>query len=355
MKNIYLLKNSEYGRLGEKATYILDSNIVISLRDLFYKPQKIKKEDMEEIEELLKLLRNNHVIDGIGVTECSWNFQEFNQDDTKAERIKYALDLLLEYDEEHLKRVFRDLEETTCPQHNPISKGKRVCGNLNDNAEINYMMLPTIAVFLKFYQLLEGNVERIKEGLLAVQERRNIYKEVIKFVDLEMHFVPAYEVWCITEILFNNDENRDKILELLKLKGKASKGKQIREKVWNAGWDIFFMRILSESTLRYIRGEMLDNWSVHNPILVTKDKNLYEIGNESMTGGGAGIKYINGEMEVGLDLEFPNISDEDYEFIEDMMWGVEQNKELRLKFMKEANFVEHFKGIVKKLEIELNL
>ena len=33
MKNIYLLKNSEYGRLGEKATYILDSNIVISLRD----------------------------------------------------------------------------------------------------------------------------------------------------------------------------------------------------------------------------------------------------------------------------------------------------------------------------------
>ena len=44
-------------------------------------------------------------------------------------------------------------------------------------------------------------------------------------------------------------------------------------------------------------GELLNSWMYINPILITKDKNLYKIGNEMIMGGGALIKYINGEME----------------------------------------------------------
>lgn len=272
--------------------------------------------------------------------ECSFDLQEFSEDETKAQRIKYALEFLLKQDEQHLTRIFKDLKEIPYPKHNSKSKGKGACENSSDSEKINTVLLPTIAVFLKFYELLGDDIENIKKGLLPVEKRRHIYKEIIKFVDLEMRMVPYYEIGCITEILFNNDENRDGILELLKLKGKASKGKQIREKVWNAGWDTFFIKILNFSNSRYIQGETVNNWKVHNPILITKDKDLYKVGNEMIHGGTAGIKY----------------SDEDHEFIEDMMWGLQEvNKEAREKFMKEANFMEHFKNIVKKLEMKLNL
>ena len=174
MKNICLLKNSEHDRLDMKVTYILDSNIVILLRDLFYKPQKVKEEDRQELEELLSLLKDQHVIEGIGVAECSWDFQEFSEDETKAQRIRYALKFLLQHDEEHLKRIFKDLKETSCPKHNSTPKAKRVCGALSDNAAINKMILPTIAVLLKFYQLLGDDTQNISKGLLPVEKRRNI-------------------------------------------------------------------------------------------------------------------------------------------------------------------------------------
>lgn len=297
---------------------------------MFYNPGSIAQEKRNELKNLLDFLHNKHVIEGVGIAEATWDFQGFSQDEVKVSRIKYALNYLLEYDENHIKRIFNDVEKTVCPEHSIVSNGKRVFGDLADNSEINYLMLPTITVFLKFYKLLGGNTNHIKEGLLECEERRKIYTELVKFIDREMHFLPVYELWCITQVLFNDDENREKILELLKFKGKDSKISGIRNKVWNAGWDIFFMRILSESTRMYISGETLKSWNAYNPVLITRDKNLYEVGLESMCGGGAGIRFIDGQEEVGLDFEFPTISDEDYEFISDMIWGLDQTKRERV-------------------------
>ncbi len=351
MKTIYLLQNNEYNKLDEKATYILDSNIVNLLKDLFYKPQKLNEEERKDLEELLNLLKDQNVIQKIGIAEYAWDFQEYSQDETKAQKINYALDLLLKHDEEHLKRIFGELKETSYSKHKVKSKEKHDDKNLSSNPEVNQEILPTIAVLLKFYGLLGDDIDNIKKGLLPVDKRRNIYKEIIKFVDIEMHIIPEYELWCITEILFNKDKNRDNILELLKLKGKSLTGKKKREKVWNAGWDIFFIKMLNYSASRYMGEEILDNWDIKNPVLITMDKNLYRIGNEMINGGEKKPKHINGKTEEVCGLHFPNISDEDYEFIEDMMWLLHNvNKEERHKFMKKTNLEDHCKEIVKGLD-----
>lgn len=305
-------------------TYIIDSNIAVKLRNLFYNPSKIDNVDFERYMSLLKFFKNKDVLPGIAIQETCWDFEKNELNDNKLRRMEYALNNLWEYDDQVYKRINRR-EGFTYYDYPLISIGKKNLNGLYENKYGNVLIMGTVCLLFKFYKLLE--TESSKE---------RIYNDIVDFLNDELKINLAYELSCITYLLFpankENGEEAINIRHLLKLSGKDKK-KSLKENVWNASWDIFYLRILNEAASNFLNGEELMD-QVYNPVLVTEDKNLNKLASYLLKPYVSGYDFDDKHIRPGIEINFSIIDEKYINLVEEKFNMLEENAQNRKEFFE---------------------
>jgi hypothetical protein len=277
-EKIYYIKNGLFEDMkknGHVESYILDSNIVIKLRDLYYNPDSLEEEDFLTLLNLIDNLKEKKVRCHVALQELSWDFENFCIDKTKFMRLEEAVVKTLTSTEviERIKMKQKYISEIVVKK-----KGQKILESLYDNCKENAYLLPTMCVLLKFKLLL-------KNYNLTPQNDK-IYLQMSSFIHREVGMVGAYEMLLIQDILFYEDEQKvSEVKSLLKLNTKDT-----NKSLWNSSWDILYMRTIFSIVVDTKRGIL--KGIGNNPILVTMDENLAKLSsyfNERIT-----IAKING-------------------------------------------------------------
>lgn len=250
---------------GFSESFIIDSNIIITLRDLFYNPIKKSDEEIDGLLGFINCLKDKDVIVSAALQEVSWDCENLKTDEVKFNRCNEAImELLL--NPEVIERIRR--KEVYTGTHAPVKGQKRKLNSIYENSIENNYIVPTMCVFIKLQELLlRYDVEKDSE---------HIYNEIVKFMADKVGLVGSYELILIQVILFSYDNDIIKEIKgLLKLDNKNNFKKDFKKSLWNASWDISFMRSINAMAVNSLRGEAVNG--VHNPTLVTGDDNLYKL------------------------------------------------------------------------------
>ena len=163
-----------------------------------------------------------------------------------------------------------------------------------------------------------------------------------------LKLVGAYELSLITELLFSQNDSTKKIISsMLKLESKSN----YLQTIWNSCWDMFFLRFITAFAANTLNNEPTEQ--IYNPILVTRDKNLNNVG-----------IHLENNNEVVLDNHVYIGISGGYDYSEDVIQLVTETNELMLQTskeriniysnMSESQLISHWKEIINNLEIELD-
>lgn len=336
-KKLYFIKNNVIQDSRVPISYVLDSNVVMKLRDVFYNPSKISEEELSEYYRLLMKIQGQDVVPGFAIRELAWDYEKKEMDSIKTNRLVYAMDRLLTYNQEEMKRIFHLKEATTCPENSNVTRGKKKFNGIYENKDVNIFLLPTFAALLKFHILL--HTEGASEA---------IFKKYVEFIIKEHKMNTGYEFQYIIYKLFGKEHVREKVEGLLKLNGKISGGQSI----WNASWDLFFIRILNDAASRFVNNRSL--MDIYNPILVTMDKNLAFLCQESI-GEEVSYEIIDKEFINGMAISEEVIASSKYmDLIIDEYTKIRGTNAERVEYFRKVNQIEFYERLILNLENELN-
>lgn len=229
-------------------TYILDSNVVVGLSKYYYQRIKNKNENYR-YEQLYKYLLCEDVVPGIAIRELSWDVEKNEVNKEKEKKLVEAMDGLFSY----------------------LNKGKNSYSSFNSmnfntlekNRNANQLLVMSFCLFKKLAILY--STERSKDI---------IFNKLVDFILKEHKMLLSYEMTLITYWLFSNKkELKDLLSKLLKINSKNIGEWQI----YNASWDIFFIRVINNLTALSKDNATIDN--IYNVCLISEDKALTELGN----------------------------------------------------------------------------
>ena len=273
---IFFIKNGFYDDMKKsrlEESYILDSNIVLKMRDLYYNPSSFSDHEFESMMNLLDRIKGKVILPHIAIQELSWDYENFRIDKTKFLRIEEAITKIIT-ESETIKRI--KSKQKYVSEISAQQGGKKRLDSLYENCKENNYLLPTMCILLKFQLLLKEHSPKT--------EKQQIYFRIASFMNNEVGMVGAYEMLLIQDILFYKDEKKvSEIKSLLKLN---SKERDIKKSLWNSAWDILYMRTIFAFVTDYLRGTV-PTTRISNPVLVTKDENLSILS-----------KYYNDNIEI---------------------------------------------------------
>ncbi|EPY11274.1 hypothetical protein [Paenibacillus alvei] len=328
------LRNGFHNRINSYDSYILDSNIVIKFRELFYSPHKMNADEISYYIGLLDFFRDKDVVPGFAIQELSWDFERFEIDTIKQTRLLDAIDTLFSYDESTISRIKAQREYIS--EVKPIKNGKKKLNSLSLNAEANMFLLPSFCVMLKYHHVLR-----------VCSDNKNRYKEICNFIMNKLKLVGAYELALITDLLFSRDNARNNAIKsMLKIETES----HLLKAVWNSCWDIFFLRFITGFAANTLSNRPTQQ--IHNPILVTRDINLHNVGSQ-----------LENNIEMLIDDQvFPGVSGgfeyskEDEQLVLEMYHVILQTRKARIvefHSMSEDQRISHWIEIINNLENEL--
>ncbi|MCC5910860.1 MAG: hypothetical protein JJT76_10530 [Clostridiaceae bacterium] len=339
-KNIEFIQNGLYEHMkneGFVESYLLDSNIVMSLRDLFYNPSKMKDDEINGLLNLVDFLKNRGIISSVAIRELSWNIQDVRVDDIKYNRYNEALRGLF-FDPLVKDRIVNKKDYIS--EYKPKKGTTRQLDSIYENIEQNISIITTMSVLIKIYELfLIYDIEKDCES---------IYNDICIFMSDEIGVFGAYELLLIQHLLFSNDQQKkNEIRRLLKLNNK----KDIKKNLWNSSWDILFMRIITAVSVNSVRGDSIND--IHNPILVTCDKDLYKLTSYFLST----IKFEKINDRLYPVLSYVADNDKHFDLITSMDMTIRITQENRLKkhnsiFLEKR--AEKFIHIIKITEESIN-
>lgn len=261
--DVYFIHNMYYERLSELPTkYIFDSNIVADLERFYYRPEKLSKEQKIKLSELISFFREKSVDYSYALTELSSNYKDGGIIDDYYRSANKAVSMLLKMSPSKLrghtrfgKNKERNLTFQSQTEFGPPSKIIKLTLPLLGQA---YTPLAKL-----FYELKLNSSNKIK-----------VFSNFLHFMDEELCELGLYEVGFATYLLFTNQDELKYVQSLLKVNNKI----EISKKIWNASWDITFLRYINSIAGRVMSeedvGSRRANW-----ILVTRDKALGELSN----------------------------------------------------------------------------
>lgn len=332
--DVHFLRNGFYKKISSYDSFILDSNVVIKLRDLFYSPHKMSIDEVNYYIGLLEFFRDKDVVPGVAIHELSWDFEKFKTDETKSIRLLNALNTLFSYEELTFARIKAQHEFISDVQ--PVKGGKRTFSSLFLNADANIFLLPSFCVMLKYHQVVKIH-----------SDNKTRYIEICNFMKDELKLVGAYELSLITELLFSSNYSKNKIINnMLKIDSKSNNS----QKIWNSCWDIFFLRFITAFAANTLSDSPIQK--ILNPILVTRDNNLFELGSSL---DNSNEVVIDDQIYPGISGVF-DYSEEAIQLISEMNIVLSQTSQERIEAYQnttEDERINHWKEIIKELEKQL--
>ncbi|MBU5427177.1 hypothetical protein KQI41_12195 [Tissierella pigra] len=222
-------------------SYILDSNIVIKLRSLYYNPESLKN-DFDYIKGLWEFFEDKDVLPDFGIRELSWDFSLSDIDVIKYNRMLFAMEGLFEYHIDTIKRI-ESKKKYINNKFPPVKRGEREFCGLIENMNANPLLLPTFCFLYKFY----------KEISVKPNEKFSIevYNEMIRFTIEDLRVVLSYKLIFIIYLLFSEDDEETTYIEKML---KINKEQTEEQKIWNSSWDIFLLRIINEFAVQTLNG-----------------------------------------------------------------------------------------------------
>jgi hypothetical protein len=331
---VFFLKNSFHNKINSHDSYILDSNVVIKFRDLYYSPHKMSSDEVEYYIGLLEFFKDKDVVPGIAIQELSWDFERFETDEIKLRRLLNAMNALFSYDEKTFSRIKAQCELIS--DNKPVKNGKRKFNSLYLNADANLSLLPSFCTMLKYHQVMRVNSDNI-----------NRYIDLCNFLMNTLKLVGAYELALITEILFSTDNKKTKaIISMLKIESDSN----LLSKIWNSCWDLFFLRFITGFATNTLNNEPTEQ--IFNPVLVTRDINLYNVGSHLENNNEV---VIADRVYTGISGGY-EYSEEVTQLITEMNLIISQKSKERIEYYhntSETQIISNWKEIIQNLESEL--
>lgn len=254
-------------------TIVLDSNIVILLEKFFFTPNRMKNNEKELITKFLLNSLFKDKIPGFGIQEACSDRNTNTIDNEAKEKMLYAIETInLWGPDQIINHSLRSggFEYKRTKREKPIMK----LSLIDTIEELNPFLLPIYAAVLKIH-LLNRKKSKIQNKLALLEEYVDFMNNEIKAIlPIELHLAFDY---------FLGDSNKSNYVQNL-LKFNPKKGSTVLDSVWNASWDIFFLRLLHWGSLNGLKG--IVNPPMENPKLVTNDNDLIALaGYIEMTGG----------------------------------------------------------------------
>lgn len=322
-EKIYYL-NSSVRNSDRHITYLLDSNIIVGLSDLYYN----RFTNMDRFHTYLGLyneLKEKDVLAGPAITELSWDSNNNKIDKNKKDML--------------LKCINGLFIENNYSKNNKLmySSKKQQFSRLIDNVEANKAFLPSLCLIKKFSNLYSLKLSN-----------KEIYEQLINFICDEHKMLLSYEFTLITYFLFSNDNTRKNLFRnLFKIDSRQISDKNI----FNGCWDIFFLRLINDLPARSFNNASIAN--VHNICLITADKNLATYANSILDTGRKTFDFLDDILTPAVDLSERYFEkDNIWKYILDKYDYLNLNYKERLKFIKNLNenkFEKHYMSILKSL------
>lgn len=343
-KDIKLVNNGLFDKMknsGYEESYIIDSNILLTLRDLFYNPSKQTYEEIDSWLAFVQFLKDKNIIVTAALQEVAWDYENLKIDEVKFNRCSEAISELL-FNQNVIERI--RMKRAYSGMHSSRNGKKRKLTNIYENSMKNNYIVPTMCVFLKLQELLlRYDVEK---------EPENIYMKICEFMGDKLGLVGSYELILIQLILFSSDNNiKREIKGLLKLDSKNNFKKDFKKSLWNASWDVSFMRSITALSVNSLRGETVNG--IHNPILVTGDNNLYKCTSFFISN----MKFKNLNGKIYPVLKSSNVEEKYSIYIEAAWMAIEATKKERLyrhNSVSQEQRMEEFKQIIRDTEHKIN-
>ncbi|HBF5457514.1 TPA: hypothetical protein KOQ79_003512 [Clostridioides difficile] len=318
MEKIYYLNPTTTNENRHK-TYILDSNIVIGLSRLYY-GRYSNEDDVNGHNELFQSLKEEDVIPGIGIQELSWNYEINKQNHELRNQLVNAMNGLFK------NSIDRDRKH--------LNIGSMNFNGLYSNREVNELMLMSNCLLKKFAILYSSGMSNEK-----------IFYGLIDFINKEHKMLLSYEFILITNFLFSKNQTYSTMLKkLFKINSKTISDKQI----YNGNWDLFFLRLVHDLTLRAFDGKAISN--IYNVCLITKDKALYDIGTSLFNNHENTNVSVGNRTAFGIFLDTDGIRNGDWEIVENGYRLLCENESDRISFLQNNDLINHYTNLLKTLD-----
>lgn len=321
-KYIYSNKNNL-----NNVSYILDSNILITLKHLYL--GQLDLQNFNDTMDMLYKISPYDVIPGVAIAELTYNFEHsYRNVELEKEYLNIA-NYTLNYPQLHLGYLNAKTENSK-KKRAKTNFQKKKFSSLNKNKNLNDHLIPTFCILKKF-------------SLLLAQKKSNkqIYEDIIDFIISDLKMSLGLELILIQYCLLSKHGYKA-FSEIFKIKDKYNLPDN---NIYNASWDIFFLRLILLTTSLNKNNETL--FDIKNPCLITSDEGLYNFYNS------LDIKYIdhyNGEKFPGISISLDTIKPDYHNIILKCEDKLKETKTDRINFLKELpDSISYFSSLLEKL------
>ncbi len=241
----------------EYVELFMDTNTLINVEQFIYNPIQLAEKNklvwLSTMELLLDTV-NKDTIYGFALQEACWDTNIGNLNLVQYENFENALSLLYDLNKEEI--IQHAYSNGIKGRKNIERKKPQLLDTYSNNIQSNPLIGLSYASLLKLAEL----AKKKKKG-----NEIELCNEYLEFVAEELKSVQAIEFNMAMDLFLGDEDSRREIEKILKYR-KAN----ILHSVWNATWDIFFLRNLQ---LSYVH----DLYETKRSKLLTADKGIIEL------------------------------------------------------------------------------
>ncbi|ADY19677.1 hypothetical protein P4U05_11190 [Bacillus paranthracis] len=335
MASIHTDKYNVYSYIGvsdaeyQHNSLILDSNVVINLEKLFYKPNKLHNK-LEATRDLLLENTEKNLFYGFGRQESCWDYMLEGINEGQIDKLDGALEQIFNWDKE---QILSHSVSTGINYEGQVSREKanNISTLVPQIKECNPLILGSYACVLKIMSIQKEELSRVESARKFVDFSIEELKTIHAFeTQLTLnYFLGNDELYAIGNGIFKFDRQKEEILL----------------KAWNATWDIFFLRTLQRAYIDY------SFLKIDKPKLVTADQSLVRLARLCSLEGA--IQNNNNFVSI-LSFDGSLIKKEFEEIVEGIDITIQESASERTNAREKIEDKESFLiEQIKRLEIEL--
>lgn len=332
-KDIYMIKNIYFNKIDLPIVYIFDSNIVVDIGKLYYKPTSLDIESKYALLNLINYIREEGIeYDAkYALTELSTDRVNGGVIEEKYRRLQSGLNKIMNMPlkkfRKHVLYSNRVISNNTSFVDFPENPDM---ANIIKNTlmALNYAYV----ILAKFFILLNLYGERNKE---------KIYSELLEFAHYEIKAISLYEFSAIIFYLFSSDDEFTNSQNLMKVNKKL----ELVKKVFNISWDLTYLRYMNELTGRYLSKE-IEDIDCKNYVLVTKDKALAKISELLICDSNS---EIDGKFVPNIIIDCDKIKEKYRDVYEEYYYkyNSDEVRNSRIQMLKNMDSIDHMNKLDK--------
>ncbi|SDX45454.1 hypothetical protein SAMN05444487_11835 [Marininema mesophilum] len=271
---------------------ILETNVVIMLRDFYYKPHKMPSKKRSAVIELLLRNMGSDYVPGFGIFEASYHPLPYIRT-AREEVYTQALKNLFAWEPEKIIRHATTTGEKL--KNQPPKTPLNTKNTFLPMIKLNPMMASSYVSLLKIHSLNKGSSKTKRKD----RSKLHLYEEFMNFQNEEIHIINGMESQLAFYYFLGSDSEKNTVSKFLKL------GSPNINNISSACWDLFFLRLIQHNIHNGMEG-------IKDPKLVTSDKPLAEFfaSNSSLKAiidfGSSKVPFVIYSHEKKLDQETKN-------------------------------------------------